>query len=100
MDQNNLLEKIPTLEELRRVVMQMNHDSAPRPDGIGGKILQVCFYIINEDLLAVVQSFFHEYDMPKYMTYACLILLPKVDHPNKLNDFRPISLSNFTNNIM
>lgn len=34
------------------------------------------------------------------MTYACLILLPKVDYPDKLTGFRLISLSNFTNNII
>ena len=38
--------------------------------------------------------------MPRYMTHACLVLLPKVDHPNKLKDYRPVSLSNFTNKII
>ena len=38
--------------------------------------------------------------MPKYMSHANLIMLPKVDHPNMFKDFRPISLSNFTNKII
>lgn len=38
--------------------------------------------------------------MPRFMTDACLILLPKVDHPKKLTEFRPISLSNFSNKII
>lgn len=38
--------------------------------------------------------------MPKYMTHACLLLLPKVQHPNKLTEFRPISLSNLSNKII
>nr|XP_019068134.1 uncharacterized protein LOC109119692 [Solanum lycopersicum] len=99
-EHNVELEKMPSEEEVRRVVMNMNPNSAPGPDGIGGKFYQVCFDIIKDDLLAAVQSFFNGYDMPKYMTHACLILLPKVDHPNKLKDFRPISLSNFTNKII
>lgn len=38
--------------------------------------------------------------MPKYFSHACLVLLPKVDHPNKFYESRPISLSNFTNKII
>ena len=99
-EHNAELERMPTEEEVRRVVMNMNPNSAPGPNGIGEKFYQVCFDIIKEDLLAAVKSFFNGYDMPKYMTHACLILLPKVDHANKLKDFRPISLSNFTNKII
>ena len=35
----------------------MNLNSAPGPDGIGGKYYQVCFDIIKDDLLVAVQSF-------------------------------------------
>ena len=38
--------------------------------------------------------------LPKYFSHACLVLLPKIDHPNKLSEFRPISLSNFSNKII
>ncbi|XP_069150536.1 uncharacterized protein [Solanum lycopersicum] len=99
-EQNSVLERIPNEEELRKVVMNMNPHSAPGPDGIGGKFYQCCFDIIKDDLLAAVQAFFNGYEMPKYMTHSCLILLPKIDHPSKLKDFRPISLSNFTNKII
>lgn len=36
-EKNLELERIPTLEELRRVVMHMHQNSAPGLDGIGGK---------------------------------------------------------------
>ncbi|XP_049368158.1 uncharacterized protein LOC125833012 [Solanum verrucosum] len=99
-DQNQALDSIPTLDELKQVVMSMNPHSAPGPDGIRGNFYQSCWDIIKEDLLAAVQSFFTGHIMPKFMTHACLVLLPKVDHPNKLNEFRPISLSNFSNKII
>lgn len=35
--------------------------------------------------------------MPKYFTHVCLVLFPKTSNPNKLSEFRPISLSNFVN---
>ena len=47
-----------------------------------------------------MQHFFCGNILPKYISYACLVLLPKIDHPNKLSEFRPISLSNFSNKII
>lgn len=34
------------------------------------------------------------------MSHACLVLLPKIDHPNKLTEFRPINLSNYINKVI
>ncbi|XP_049348976.1 uncharacterized protein LOC125813531 [Solanum verrucosum] len=76
-EQNQKLQEMPTLEELKQVVFAMNPNSAPGPDGIGGKFYQACWNIIKEDLLAVVQHFFCGHIMPKFMSHACLVLLPK-----------------------
>ena len=38
--------------------------------------------------------------IPKYFSHSCIVLLPKVNNPNKLTEFRPISLSNFTSKII
>lgn len=99
-DHNHMLHAMPDLQELKTVVFSMNPYSATGPDGMNGKFFQSCWDIICKDLLKVVQSFFCGHEMPKYFSHACLVLLPKVDHPNKLADFRPISLSNFTNKII
>ncbi|WMV32723.1 hypothetical protein MTR67_026108 [Solanum verrucosum] len=99
-DQNEMLQAVPTIDELRHVVFAMNPNSAAGPDGIGGKFYQACWNIIKEDLLAVVQSFFCGYIMPKFMSHACLVLLPKTEQPSSFTDLRPISLSNFTNKII
>ncbi|XP_015169049.1 uncharacterized protein [Solanum tuberosum] len=98
--QNEMLQAIPNIDELRHVVFAMNPYSAAGPDGFGGKCYQVCWNIIKEDLLAVVQSFFCGHIMPKFMSRACLVLLPKIEHPSRLTELRPISLSNFTNKII
>ena len=42
-DQNRELEQMPTEEELSKVIMQMNPNSAPGPDGIGGKFFSGLF---------------------------------------------------------
>uniref|UniRef100_A0A0V0IU37 Putative ovule protein n=1 Tax=Solanum chacoense TaxID=4108 RepID=A0A0V0IU37_SOLCH len=99
-DQNEMLQAIPNIDELRKVVFAMNPYSAAGPDGFGGKFYQVCWSIIKEDLLAAVQSFFCGHVMPKFMSHACLVLLPKTEQPSRFTELRPISLSNFTNKII
>ncbi|XP_049378372.1 uncharacterized protein LOC125843202 [Solanum stenotomum] len=67
------------------------------PDGFRGMFYQACWDIIQDELLEAVLAYFSGHIMPKFMSHSCLLLLPKVEHPNRLNEFRPISLSNFTN---
>ncbi|KAH0646562.1 hypothetical protein KY284_034446 [Solanum tuberosum] len=92
-EQNDGLKEIPSIEELKEVVYSMNPNSAAGPDGMNGYFFQKCWNIINKDLMAVIHAFFSGQMIPKYFSHACLILLPKVKNPNRLNEFRPISLS-------
>ncbi|XP_049399717.1 uncharacterized protein LOC125863742 [Solanum stenotomum] len=98
--QNDRMKELPTMEELKEVVYSMNPNSAAGPDGMNGYFFQKCWSIIKKDLLAVIHAFFSGQMLPKYFSHACLVLLPKVKNPNKLTEFRPISLSNFTNKII
>ncbi|KAK6781998.1 hypothetical protein RDI58_019794 [Solanum bulbocastanum] len=67
---------------------------------MNGWFFQKCWDIIKQELLVVVFAFFNGQMLPKYFTHACLVLLPKVKHPNKLAENRPISLSNFITKII
>ncbi|WMV45638.1 hypothetical protein MTR67_039023 [Solanum verrucosum] len=95
-EQNNNLTAMPDLEELKEVVFSMNCNSAIRPDEMNGYFIQKCWHIIRHDLLGVIQAFFCGQMIPKYFSHSCIILLPKVSNPNKLTNFMPSRLSNFT----
>uniref|UniRef100_A0A8C0UC45 Reverse transcriptase domain-containing protein n=1 Tax=Cyanistes caeruleus TaxID=156563 RepID=A0A8C0UC45_CYACU len=99
-EDNDNLSKEPTMIELKQAVFSMSPTSAAGPDGLNGKFFQCCWDIIQVDLLNVVKAFFCGQSMPRYMTQACLVLIPKVEFPNTLSEFRPISLSNFINKIV
>ncbi|XP_049368153.1 uncharacterized protein LOC125833035, partial [Solanum verrucosum] len=99
-EHNKRMQVMPNIEELRQVVFAMNPSSAAGPDGIGGKFYQVCWNIIKEDILAAIQSFFCGNIMPKFMSHACLVLIPTTEQPTKFTDLRPIILRNFTNKII
>lgn len=81
-EDNDLLSADPTLSELKELVFSMNPTSAAGPDGFNGKFYESCCDIIKADLLNVVLAFFGRCSMPKYMTSACIVLLPKVEFPN------------------
>ncbi|XP_069154427.1 uncharacterized protein [Solanum lycopersicum] len=72
-EQNQKLTAMPTMEELKELK---------------------CRNIINHDLMGVIQAFFSSQMIPEYFSRSCIVLLPKVNNPNKMNEFRPISLSN------
>ena len=71
-EQNDELDKIPTEDEVKRIIMSMNPNSSPGTDGFGGKFYQVCLEIIKDDLMSVVKSFYTGNIMPRYMSHACL----------------------------
>ncbi|KAH0633200.1 hypothetical protein KY284_035986 [Solanum tuberosum] len=99
-EQNQNLKALPTKEESKQVVYSMNPNSAPGPDGFGGMFYQACWDIIQDELLEAVLAYFSGHIMPKFMSHSCLVVLPKVEHPNRFNEFRPISLTNFTSKII
>lgn len=65
------------------MVFSMNPNLAPGPDGFGGDILGLLGHYIR--VLNVVQDFLCGYFMPKFISHACLVLLPKVEHPNNFS---------------
>lgn len=78
----------------------MNAHLAAGSNGMNRKIFQSYWHIIGQDLLQVVLSVFCGKVVPKYFSNTCLVLLPKVEHPNKLLELRPISLINFTKKVI
>ncbi|XP_055835179.1 uncharacterized protein LOC129903657 [Solanum dulcamara] len=98
--QNQSLNAMPTKVELKEAIFSLSDVSIAGTDGINGKFFHTCWDIISEDLLNLVKFFFCGHSLPKFISHACLVLLPKVDHLNKLSDFRLISLSNFTNKVI
>lgn len=91
---------MPDIEKVKHVVFSLSPHSVAGPDGLNGRFFQTCWNIIKLELLDVVQAFFCGQTLPKYFTHACLILLPKINNPSKLSEYRPIILSNFVNKVI
>jgi len=94
-EDNAMLTAIPSEEEVKHVVFDLNGDAAPGPDGYPGYFYQHFWRIISHDVVNSTQYFFqHNYIMPN-LNSNLLILIPKVHGADKLNNFRPIALANF-----
>ncbi|XP_071918905.1 uncharacterized protein [Coffea arabica] len=75
---NAKLEEIPTMEDVRRVVSDMDGDSVAGPDGYTGKFFTFAWDIVAQDLYNAVVSFFCGAELPKKVTATLLLLIPKV----------------------
>nr|XP_027127799.1 uncharacterized protein LOC113743944 [Coffea arabica] len=97
---NELLERVPSMEEVRRVIFAMDGDSAAGPDGYTGKFFTFAWDIIAQDIYNAVVSFFCGEEVPRRVTATFILLIPKVQNPASFAQFRPISLCNFLNKVL
>ncbi|XP_058751102.1 uncharacterized protein LOC131624142 [Vicia villosa] len=91
---NAMLTLDPSEEEIYHAVMNLNSDSAPGPDGFGPLFFQKYWSIIKCDVIGAVNHFFiQDWVMPHYNANT-IVLIPKTNEPNSINNYRPIALAN------
>ena len=93
-DMNAQLESLPSLEEIKAVVFDLNKDAAAGPDGYTSHFYHVCWDIIKQDLQEAIHSFFQGEPLPLSYTCTNIALIPKVESPSTWSEYRPISLCN------
>jgi hypothetical protein len=92
---NNLLTILPSKDEIKHAVFDLNKDGAPGPDGFGAHFFQTYWEIIQEDVVnAVLQFFTSGWILPNFNSNT-LILIPKSANAESIQHFRPIALANF-----
>lgn len=99
-EENEALGVVPESEEVKRAVFKLSGDSSSGPNGLCGSFFHVCWDIVGVDIINMVQDFFYDNTLPKSVTHSNLVLIPKKANVQTFSDMRPISLSNFVNNIL
>ena len=81
-------------EEVRCALNQMHPTKSPCPDGMSPIFFQKYWDIVRPDVINYVLHSLNSSVLPRNLndTYICLI--PKVNCPQKITEFRPISLCN------
>ena len=72
----------------------MGPTKAPGPDVMNALFYQKFWHIVGNEVTNVVLDFFHTGHMVPDINYTYIVLIPKVRKPEKMADFRPISLCN------
>jgi hypothetical protein len=78
----------------------MPSDKAPGPNGFNELFIKKCWHIIKEEVYQLCFDFFNEKIDLQAINSSFITLVPKVNNPSKVNDFRPISLINSIFNIV
>jgi hypothetical protein len=84
------------LEEITAILKDMPSDHAPGPDGFNGCFFKKCWPIIKEDVIRLCRDFANGSLNLESINASLITLIPKKDNPQTVNDFRPISLLNYS----
>jgi hypothetical protein len=102
-DLDNILSPVAGLEDLTRpftkqemddVIKFMPIDRAPGPDGFNGLFLKQCWDVVKGDFYQLAADFYNENIQLSNINGSYITLVPKKAAPIRVNDFRPISLTN------
>ena len=83
-----------TRKEIDDVVSEMPPDRAPGPDGFNGAFLKACWPVIKHDFYLLCDEFHQGGLNLESINEGFITLIPKVNSPEYVNDFRPITLLN------
>ena len=88
------LNKPFTEREVEGALRSMGKYKAPGPDGYQPVFYQDCWEVVGPSGIKGVLNFLDTGSLPEKLNDAMIVLIPKVAKPEKITQFRPISLCN------
>ncbi|GKV29211.1 hypothetical protein SLEP1_g38157 [Rubroshorea leprosula] len=83
----------PFLEaEVKAAVWNCDSDKAPGPDGLSFGFLKAEWEVVKKDIMKFLADFHINSKMVRGSNSSFLVLLPKKENPQRLEEYRPISL--------
>lgn len=79
---------------MRDVVFKMNSEKAPGPDGMTPSIYRQHWDAIKSGLISFIKLFFEKNRLDPKVKQTHICLIPKIENPITIKDYRPISLAN------
>ena len=81
-------------EEVKVALFQMGPTKATEPDGMNVVFYQRFWPVVGDTVVDVVLEFLNNGHMLPDINHTYIVLISKVKNPEKMSDFRPISLCN------
>ncbi|KAE8729811.1 Vacuolar protein sorting-associated protein 32-like protein 1 [Hibiscus syriacus] len=80
-----------TIDEIKEALFNQGNDKAPGPDGFTPLFFKHSWSVIGDDFVDAVKYFFQESNIHPAFNSTIIALIPKIQNPSKVRDFRPIS---------
>ncbi|CAH1421913.1 unnamed protein product [Lactuca virosa] len=83
--------RVITDKEIREAMFDIDDLKAPGTDGYSSKFYKAAWSIVGNDVCRAVREFFWSGKLLKEVNSTRIILVPKVDAPKEVTDYRPIA---------
>ncbi|GKD56770.1 RNA-directed DNA polymerase, eukaryota, reverse transcriptase zinc-binding domain protein, partial [Tanacetum coccineum] len=80
--------------EIKDVMFDIDSSKASGPDGYTSCFFKKAWSLIGKDVCMAIREFFSKGKLLKEVNATLVALVPKVDTPNQISDFRPIACCN------
>jgi len=81
-----------SVDEVRRAVWDCENYKSPGPDGINFGFIKEFWDTLKDDVMRFLGEFHRNGKLARGINSTFIALIPKIDNPQCLHDFRPISL--------
>ncbi|GKV35976.1 hypothetical protein SLEP1_g44163 [Rubroshorea leprosula] len=89
---NELFTKAFTEEEIRNAVWDCDSTKSPRSNGFNFRLIKTMWEEIKQDVVGFIQEFHEQGRLVRGSNASFIALIPKVENPQRIEEYRPISL--------
>jgi hypothetical protein len=89
-----------TKQEIDNIIKSLPPDKSPGPDGFNTNFIKKCWHIIAQDFYDLCEKFYQEEVCLRSINGSFIVLILKKENPQKVGDYRPISLLNNSMKIL
>ncbi|KAL0346366.1 UNVERIFIED_CONTAM: hypothetical protein Scaly_1652600 [Sesamum calycinum] len=94
LEEANLLNAPVTRKEIKEALFDIDEESAPGLDGYTSAFFEATWPVVGQAISEVIGEFFRTGKLLKQINTTLLALIPKVNLPTHVSDYRPISCCN------
>ncbi|GKU91868.1 hypothetical protein SLEP1_g5682 [Rubroshorea leprosula] len=98
--QNQMLTAQFSKEEIKAAIWDCDSSKEPGPDGFHFNFIKKNWEIIKREVIDFIKEFHDKGRIVKGLNESFVVLIPKVSNPEKIEEFRPISLINVSYKIL
>ncbi|GKB04183.1 RNA-directed DNA polymerase, eukaryota, reverse transcriptase zinc-binding domain protein [Tanacetum coccineum] len=83
-----------TNDEIKSAIFDIDSNKASGPDGFSSEFFKKAWEVIGKDVCLAVKEFFRSGKILGEINATLIALIPKINTPSKVSDFRPITCCN------